>query len=116
MSSEASSEQLCVCKGAGYDEVYPSGQDDPDTSYTKRVPSVNSPFEEEDEDSDMGRSESDTSGASNSEENVENVESPIRSIIGPDGLRKFVLPLIWMVNDFNSTIKRKHFDTLRERY
>ena len=38
MSSEASSEQLCVCKGAGYDEVYPSGQDDPNASYTERVP------------------------------------------------------------------------------
>ena len=29
---------------------------------------------------------------------------------------KFVLPLMWMINDFNSTIKRKHFDTIRERY
>ena len=28
MSSEASSEQLCVHEGAGYDEVYLSGQDD----------------------------------------------------------------------------------------
>ena len=50
------------------------------------------------------------------EENVENVESPIRSVVGLDDLRKFVLPLMWTVNDFNSTIKRKHFDTLRERY
>ena len=49
-------------------------------------------------------------------DNEKNVESPIRSIIGPDGLRKFVLPLIWTVNNFNSTIKKKHFDTLRERY
>ena len=32
MSSEASSEQSCVCEGVGYDEVYPSGQNDPDTS------------------------------------------------------------------------------------
>ena len=38
MSSEASSEQLCVHKGAGYDEVYPSGQDDPNASYIERVP------------------------------------------------------------------------------
>ena len=64
----------------------------------------------------MDRSESDTSGDSNDEENVENVESPIRFVIGLDSLKKFVLPLMWMVNDFNSTIQRKHFNTLRERY
>ena len=28
-----SSEQSCVRKGKGYDEVYSSSQDDPDTSY-----------------------------------------------------------------------------------
>ena len=43
MSSEALSEQLCVREGAGYDEVYLSGQDDPVTFYSERVPSVNSP-------------------------------------------------------------------------
>nr|POE50366.1 hypothetical protein CFP56_55177 [Quercus suber] len=80
------------------------------------VPSANSPSEEEEEDSDMDESESGTSEDSDGEENVENVESPIRSVIGLDGLRKFVLPLMWMVNDFKSTIKIKHFDTLRERY
>ena len=46
------------------------------------------------------------------EENAENVESPIRSVVGLDDLRKFVLPLMWTVNDFNSTIKRKYFVTL----
>ena len=61
----------------------------------------------------MDKLESDTSGDSDGEENI---ESPIRSIIGPDGLRKFVLPLMWMVNDFNLAFKRKHFDSLRERY
>ena len=55
-------------------------------------------------------------GDSNSEENIENIESPIRSVVSLDSLRKFVLPLMWTVNDFNSTIKRKHFNTLVERY
>ena len=32
MFSEASSDQLCVRNGAGYDEVYHLGLDDPDTS------------------------------------------------------------------------------------
>ena len=113
MSSEASSEQSCVREGAGYNEVYPSGQDDPGASYFERVPSANSPSEEEDEDLDVDESESKKNEDSDCEENV---ESPIRSIIGPNGLRKFVLPLMWTVNDFNSTIKRKHFYTLRGRY
>ena len=52
----------------------------------------------------MDGSESDTSGDLHGEENI---ESSIRSVIGPDGLRNFVLPLMWMVNSFNSTIQRK---------
>lgn len=82
MSSEASSEQLCVRKGAGYDEVYLSGKDDLSTSYDERVPSANPPSEKENEDSDVDvdvdRLESGTSEDSNSEENVENAESPIQ--------------------------------------
>ena len=100
MSSEVSSEQSPVRKGADYDEVYPSGQNDFGASYLEKVPSANSPSKEEEEDSDMDGSES-TSGDSNGEESIENVESPIRSVIGPNGLRKFVLPLMWTVNDFN---------------
>ena len=67
MSSEASSKQLCVCEEAGYDEVYPSCQDDLDSSYSEKVLSTNSPSEEEDEDSDMDRSKSDTNGDSDGE-------------------------------------------------
>ena len=58
MSSESSSEQSCVREGAGYDKVYPLGQDDLGTSYPKRVPSANSPFEE---DSEVDGSESGSS-------------------------------------------------------
>ena len=116
MFSEVSSEQSPVRKGADYDEVYPSGQNDFGASYLERVSSANSPSKEEEEDSDMDGSESDTNGDLEDEENAENVESPISSVVGPDDLRKFVLPLMWMVNDFNLTIKRKHFNTLLERY
>ena len=98
MSSEASSKQSCVHEGESYNEVYPSGQDDPGASYFERVLSANSPSKEKDEDSDVDGSGSDTSEDSDDEENV---ESPIRSVIGPNGLRKFVLPLMWTVNDFN---------------
>ena len=64
----------------------------------------------------MDGSESGTSGGSNKEENVESVEPLIQFVIGPDGLREFLIPLVWTINDFNSSIKRPHFETLRERY
>ena len=41
--SSASSEQSCVRNGAGYDEVFPSGLDDLDTSSHEREPSATSP-------------------------------------------------------------------------
>ena len=116
MSSEASSKQSCVHEGESYNEVYPSGQDNPNACYTEKVSFANSPSEKEDENLDVDGSESDISGDSNSEENIKNVESPIRSVVSPDGLRKSILPLMWMFNDFNSTIRRKHFVTLVERY
>ena len=50
------------------------------------------------------------------DEDIGSVEPPIQSVIGLDGLRQFLLFLLWMVNDFYSTIKKKHFDTLREKY
>ena len=43
---------------------------------------------------------------------VESEESLLRTVVGPNGLKNFVLPLIWMVNDFSLTIQRKHFNTL----
>ena len=90
MSSEASSEKLFVHKGAGYDEVYSSGQDDPDTFYDERVSSANSPPMEEDEDLNVVGLESDSGGDSNSE-NVYYAKPPIQSVIGLDGLREFLL-------------------------
>ena len=57
--SIASSEQSCVCEGPSYDEVYPLGQNDPNTSSEERVPSTNSPSTEDD-DLDGNRSKSDS--------------------------------------------------------
>ena len=46
----------------------------------------------------------------------DNKEQPIKSVIGADGLREFIMLLEWTVNDFRSTIKEKHFNTLRANY
>lgn len=62
---------------------------------------------------DEDGSKSDTDIASDDKESN---KSPIRLVIGPNDLRNFIHPLIWTVNDFNSTIQQKHFKTLRERY
>ena len=113
MFSKALSEQSCVREGAGYDEVYLLGRTDLGTSYLKRDLSTNSPSEEEDEDSDSNRLKSDMEEISS---DVESYESPLKTAVGPDDLRNFILPLIWTVNDFSSNIQRKHFNTLRDRY
>ena len=46
----------------------------------------------------------------------ESDESSLRIVVSLDGLRNFVLPLIWTVNNFSSTIQRSHFNTLQGRY
>ena len=56
--SSVSSEQSCVREEAGYNEVYPLGQDNPGTSSDERVLSPNSPSTEDD-DLDVDRLESD---------------------------------------------------------
>ena len=40
----------------------------------------------------------------------------IKSIVGADGLREFIMLPEWMVNNFTSTIKEVHFKTLRAIY
>ena len=56
-----------------------------------------------------------TEGDSNNKD-IGNVRPPTQSVIVPDGVRQFILLPLWMVNDFNSTIKKKHFDAFREKY
>ena len=43
-------------------------------------------------------------------------EQRIKSIVGTDGLREFVMLPEWTVNYFTSTIKGAHFKTLRANY
>ena len=89
--------------------MYLLGQSDLGILYPERDLSTNSPSEEEDEGSDEYGSESDIDQVSG---DVESEESLLRTVVGPNGLKNFVLPLIWMVNDFSLTIQRKHFNTL----
>ena len=107
--SSASSNQSCVRKGVGYDEVFSSGQDGPGTLSEERNPFATSPSSK-DEGLDTDRSEGDSA------DGLDDTEPPIQSVIGPDRFREFIMLPIWMVNDFISTIKQTHFKTLREKY
>ncbi|KAK9993946.1 hypothetical protein SO802_023649 [Lithocarpus litseifolius] len=100
----ASSNQSFVCDGAGYDEVHLSGHKDPDTTSEESSSAASS----------MSWSEDRTE--SNLSDGLGESEPPIQSVIGPDGMRKFITLSIWMVNDFTSSIKESHFKTLREKY
>ena len=46
----------------------------------------------------------------------DNEEQRIKSIVGTNELREFVMLPEWMVNYFTSMIKEAHFKTLRANY
>ena len=104
--STASSNQSVVRDGANYEEVYPSGHKDQESPSEERSPSASSPSSTN-EDTEMAEPEK---GSDDGE------EQPIKSVVSTDGLRKFVMLPEWTMNDFNSTIKEKHFSTLRVNY
>ena len=105
----ASSNQSFVRDGAGNNEVFPSGQKDPDNSSEERSPFATSPSSM-DGGLEMDRLEGDSS------DGLDDVEPLIQSIIGPDGLKEFITLSSRTVNDFRSTIKEFHFKTLRSKY
>ena len=83
--SSVLSNQSFVPEGVGYDEVFPSGQNDSNTSSEERNPSATSPSTR-DEDLDMDRLEG--------IDGLIGVEHPTQFVIGPNGLREFIiLPL-----------------------
>ena len=80
--SSASSNQSFVRDRAGYEELYPSGYRDPD-DLSERSPSASSPSSKH-EDMEVAKPEK---GSDYGE------EQRIKSVIGTDGLRKFVMLL-----------------------
>ena len=101
--SSASSNQSVVRDRADYEEVYPSGHKDQESPSEERSPS--------------------TSSSSSTNEDMEMAElkdifddgedQPLRSVIGADGLREFIMLPEWTVHKFTSVIKEKHFSTFR---
>ena len=104
--SNASSNQSFDCDEAGYEEVYPLGYRDPDDLSEERSPSASSPSSK---DEDMEVVEPDE-GFDDGE------DQRIKSVVGADRLREFIILPEWTVNAFTSTIKEPHFKTLKPNY
>ena len=89
-----------------YEDVYPSSHVDQVSSGEDRSPSASS----------LSSTNEDTEMAEPVEISNDGEEQPLRSVIGANGLREFIMLPEWMVNNFVSTIKENHFKTLRENY
>ena len=104
--SSASSNQSVVRDGADYEEVYPSGYKDQESPGEERSPSTSS-LSSTNEDMEMVKQE---------EISDDSEEQTLRSVIGTDGLREFIMLPEWTVNNFVSTIKENHFKTLKYNF
>ena len=104
--SSASSNQLVVRDGVDYEEVYPSGHRDPESPGEERSPSASS-SSSTNEDMEMVDQE---------EVSDDGEEQTLSSVVGVSGLREFIMLSEWTVNNFVSTIKENHFETLRENF
>ena len=102
----ASNNQSFIRDGAGYEDMYPSGYRDLDDLSEERSPSASFPSSKN-EDMEVAEPEE---GSNDCE------EQKIKSVVGANGLREFVILPEWTVNAFTSTIKEPHFKTLRANY
>ena len=104
--SSASSNQSIIHDGVDYKEVYPSGHVDQESLSENRSLSTSS----------SSLTNEDIEIAKLVEVFDDGEEQTLRSVIGANGLREFIMLLEWTVNYFVSTIKENHFKTLRENY
>ena len=104
--SSASSNQSVVCDGVDYEDVYPSGHVDQDSPGEDRSLSASS----------SSSTNEDTEMVEPVEISNDSEEQLLRSVIGTNGLREFIMLPEWTVNNFVSMIKENHFKTLRENY
>ena len=104
--SSVSNNQSVVCDGVDYEDVYPFGHVDQESPSEDRSLSASS----------SSSTNEDTKMAKLVEISDDGEEQTLRSIIGANGLREFIMLPEWTVNNFVSTIKENHFKTIRENY
>ena len=102
----ALSNQSIVRDGVDYEEVYPSGHVDKESPGKDRSPSA----------SFLSSTNEDMEMAEPVEISDDSEEQTLRSVIGANGLKEFIMLPEWTVNNFVSTIKENHFKTFRKNY
>ena len=88
--------------------MYPSGHKDHDSQSDEKSPSASSLSSRNE-----GLKVSDEEG---SNDEPDNNDLQIQSVVGPNGLRQFVVLPEWSVNHFTSSIKERHFKTFRAHF
>ena len=104
--SSVLSNQLVVCDGVDYEEVYLSGHRDQESPGEERNPSA-STSSSTNEDMELLEEE---------EVSYDGEKQTLKSVVGVDGLREFIMLPEWTMNNFLSTIKENHFKTLRDNF
>ena len=104
--SSAPSNQLVVHDGADYEEVFPSGHKEQESTSEDRSLSTSS----------LSSTNEDREMAVPGEVSDDGEGQQVRSVVGADGLREFIMLPEWTVHNFRSTIKENHFNTLRETF
>ena len=123
MSSEALSDQSSVCDGAGYDEVFGSGQESNVFSESsRRETSAQSPSDDVEDyvegvgEKVLGEVEEEQESDGDEEEDDGDEESYEEASVSPVGNRPFILPEDWAVNKFLPKMSEKVFKELRTRF
>ena len=104
--SSVSSNQSVVRDKVDYKEVYSFGHVDQESPGEERSLSASS-SSSTNEDMEMADPE---------EVSDDGKEQTLRSVVGANGLREFIMLPEWTVNNFVFTIKENHFKTLRENF
>ena len=95
-----------VRDGTKYEEVYPSGHRDPDSPDEERSPSASS----------SSSTNEDTKMVEPKDASDNGEDQALGSVIGANGLRKFIMLPEWTVHKFTSVIKEKHFSIFRANF
>ena len=104
--SGASNNQSFIRDGVNYEEVYPSSHKDQESPGEERSLSASS-SSSTNEDMEMVEQE---------KVSDDGEEQTLKSVVGADGLREFIMLPEWTVNNFVSTNKENHFKTLRDNF
>ena len=102
--SSALSNQSVVRDGVDYEEVYSSGHRDQESPSEERSLSTSS----------VSSTNENMEMADQEEVSDDSEEQTLKSVVGADGLREFIVLPEWTMNNFESTIKENYFKTLRD--